>query len=287
MSETAKRFGDRARLVGRSARWERVRSRAPRYLFVAATVALSLMGAHELVSPGGSAAPSPRGPVVDHPSEEFAQRFVRAYLSHDPARPTARERALRALVPDDLALDAGLIARGSQQVLWTEVAQNQEAIAGGRVVVIAAGVSTQAEPLYLAVPVHRIPAGGVGLAAYPALVGPPTVSRRQFADRDEVEPAHVVAVARRVVTNFVAREAQNLAADLAPEADVSLPTRELEVRSVEEVAWAQGPGSSAVLVTVVARDAQRITWTLTYELGITQRAGRAYVTFVETVPTAP
>jgi hypothetical protein len=153
--------------------------------------------------------------------------------------------------------------------------------------VIAAGISTQAEPLYLAVPVYRAGDGAIGLAAYPSLVGPPAVARVEFADRDEVEEAQIVAVARRVVTNYLAGEARNLAADLAPEAEVSLPTRELALRSVEEVAWTRGVGSSAVLVTVVARDAQRLTWTLTYELGLTQRAGRPYVTFIETVPFAP
>lgn len=287
MNDPLKRVSEPLQLVRRSARWERVRSRGPRYVFVATTVVLSLVGARELISPGGSASPPSRAVGVDHASEEFAQRFARTYLSYDAARPAARERALRGLVPDDLALDGGLIARGTQRVLWTEVAQNQEAIAGGRVIVIAARVSTQTEPLYLAVPVYRSAAGAVGLADYPSLVGPPATSRTAFADRDEVEEAEIVAVARRVVTNYLAREAQNLAADLLPEADVSLPTRELDVRSVEDVTWAAGVGSSAVLATVVARDAQRLSWTLTYELGMTARAGRPYVTFVETVPTAP
>ncbi|MQA74688.1 MAG: hypothetical protein GEU88_10175 [Solirubrobacterales bacterium] len=286
MTSGVGRFGERVQLVRRSARWERVRSRGPHYLFLAATVVVSLVGARELISPDGSAAPSSRLGGVDHASEDFAQRFARAYLSHDAARPAARERALRGLVPDDLSLDAGLIPRGSQQVLWTEVAQNQEAIAGGRVIVIATGVSTQPEPFYLGVPVYRAADGAVGLADYPSLVGPPAISRAEFAEPDEVEEAPIVAVARRVVANYLALERQNLAADLAPEAEVSLPTRELGLRSVEDVVWADGVGSSAVLVTVVARDAERLTWTLTYELGITQRAGRPYVTFVETVPTA-
>lgn len=286
MNEGAKRFVERVQVVRRSARWEHVRSRGPRYLFVATTVVMSLIGARELISPGGSGSRS-RSFVLDHASEEFAQRFARAYLSYDAARPAARERALRGLVPDNQAIDADLTPRGSQQVLWTAVAQNQEAIAGGRVIVIATGVSTQTEPLYLAVPVYRSTDGAVGLAEYPSLVGPPALARDPFAEREGVDERSIVAAARRVVTNYLAREAQNLAADLAPEAEVSLPTRELAVRSVEDVVWAQGAGSSAVMVTVVARDAERLSWTLTYELGITERAGRPYVTFVETVPTAP
>lgn len=287
MSQCLARVSGRVRLVRRSARWERVRARGPRYVLVAATVVVWLLGVRQLISPSPSVVPSSKPIGVDHASESFAQRFARAYLGYDAGRPAVRERALRGLVPDDLSLDAGLVPRGSQEVLWTEVAQNQEAIAGGRVIVIAAGVSTQAEPLHLAVPVYRTADGRIGLADYPALVGPPAVSRADFADRDEVEEPATASVARRVVANYLAREAHNLAADLAPEAEVSLPIRELALQSVENVVWADGAGSSAVLVTVVARDTEGVAWTLTYELGIERRAGRPYVTFVETVPTAP
>jgi hypothetical protein len=283
----SERFAPRVELVRRSARLERVRARAPHYLFATATVVLSLLGARELVSPT-AAIDAGRPPVsVDHASEDFAQRFARAYLIYDAARPAIRERALRPLVPDDLSIDAGLVAHGAQDVLWTEVSQNQEALAGGRVVVVAAEVSTQDAPLYLAVPVHRTASGAVGLSDYPSLVGPPIVSRAAFAEREAVEEPEILAVARRVVANYLAGAAQTLAADLAPEAGVSLPTRALRVASVEDVAWAAGVGSPAVVVTVVARDQTKTDWTLTYELGIDRRGGRPYVTFVETVPNAP
>lgn len=279
--------GGRVQAFTRSARLERARSRAPRALFFAVTVVLVALGARELIAPAEPAPARTAGTAVDHASEDFAQRFTRAYLAWDSSAPAARERALRSLVPDDLEGDAGLTpVAGSQEVLWTQVAQNQEAIAGGRVIVVAAGVSTQAAPLYLAVPVYRADDGAIGLAGYPSLVGPPTVGRAELGDREEVEDEAILAMAERVVGNYLAGERANLAADLAPEARVSLPTRALRLLSVEDVLWARGVGSSAVLVTATARDQQRAVWTLTYEVGIDVRRGRPYVTFVETVPNA-
>lgn len=283
----AQQVRERVEFARRSAAAEHFRARAPRYAFVGAAVVLSLLGLRALIFAPELVRPSTSRSDVDHASESFAQRFARAYLTYDASRPAVRERALRGLAPDELAVDAGLVSRDSQQVLWTEIAQNQEAIAGGRVIVVATAVSTQPEPLYLAVPVYRGRDGSVGLGDYPSLVGPPSVSRASLADREEVETPEIAAVARRVVANYLGNEAQNLAADLAPEAEVSPPTRELRLRSVESLVWAQGVGSSAVLVTVVAREPGGTTWTLTYELGIDQSAGRPYVTFVETVPNAP
>ena len=280
-------LGERIQTVRRSAHLERARARAPKFLFMAVTLLLVFVGLRELVAPAGPAPARTSVPAVDHAAEDFAQRFARAYLAWDFSAPAARDRALRSLVPDDLEGDAGLTpAGGSQEVLWTQVAQNQEAIAGGRVIVIAAGVSTQDAPLYLAVPVYRAEDGAIGLADYPSLVGPPTVARGELGDREEVEDEAILAVANRVVGNYLAGERANLAADLAPEARVSLPTRALRVLSVADVVWARGEGSSAVLVTATARDQDRAVWTLTYEVGIDMRRGRPYVTFVETVPNA-
>lgn len=286
MSAQATTLRDRVQVVSRSAGLERLRARAPRYLFVALVVVLSLIGLRELISPSESAPARASGPAVDHAAEDFAQRFTRAYLSYDAARPGARERALAGLVPEDLEVDAGLVPRGSQDVLWTQIAQNQEAIAGGRVIVVTAGVSTQEAPLYLAVPVYRAEGGAIGVSAYPSLIGPPTIARSALADREEVEDPEVLAVARRATANYLAGAAENLAADLAPEAQVSLPTRELRLLSVDDVVWAAGVGSSALLVTATARDPQGSVWTFTYEIGVDRRSGRTSVTFIETVPNA-
>lgn len=274
-------------LVRRSARLERVRARAPRYLFVASLVILFIAGLRSIVSPppstSGPAAPA----VVDNSAQEFAQRFARAYLTYDAARPELRERLLRPLVPSDLDTDAGVTpARGSQRVLWTEIATNQEAIAGGRVIVVAAGVSTQGEPLYLSVPVART-GGTIGLTAYPSIVGPPISSRAPLPERVEVEDREVLVVTRRAIANYLAGETQNLNADLAGGTVVSPPSPPLAMRSVDDVVWAAGDGSSAVLTTVTAADERRALWTLTYEIGVARERGRVVVTFIETVPTDP
>lgn len=283
---SSREIRDSVDLVRRSARLERLRARAPRYLFVALVAVLSLLGFRELVAPTEPAPAAPSGPAVDYAAEDFAQRFARAYLTYDPRRPGVRERALRGLVPDELEGDAGLTPRERQRVLWTEVAQNQEALGGGRVLVVAAGVSTQEEPLYLAVPIRRGQGGALALSAYPSLVGAPTLGRAELVDREEVDDEQLVAVVERVVANYIAGERQNLAADLAPEARVSLPSRPLRLVSVDDVLWAGEVGSSAVLATVTARDEQGTTWTLTYEVGVDERGGRSYVTFVEVIPDA-
>lgn len=284
MSRTPTSFG----LIRRSARLERVKARAPRYLLIAALGITSLIGVRELLYPMASA-PDRRPAVVDHAAEELAQRLARAYLSYDAQRPALRERALRSVGAGAADFADGLSSGpGSQQVLWTEIAQNQEAIAGGRVIVVAAGVDTQAEALYIAVPVIRGRAGALALAGYPALVGAPATAGAPQTSREQVDDEVVLAVARRAIVNYLAGEPRNLAADLAPGVEISLATRRLRVRSIEEVSWAAGEGSSAVLVTVLARDEAGALWTLTYELGIQRRPGeRPYVTFVETIPNAP
>jgi hypothetical protein len=271
----------------RNARIDRALARAPRYLFLTATVILSTLGARAILAPSESAPSGSARPSVDHASEDFAERFARAYLSIDPDRPTGRERALSGFGSDALDLELASDRPTVQQVRWTQVAQNQEAIAGGRVIVVAAGVSSQTEPLYLAVPVERDEDGAIGLGGYPALIGPPSVSTAAVVDRQQVDDAAIARVVRRALANYLAGDSQNLAADLAPHALVSIPTRELALRSLDELAWAGGEGSSAVLATVAARDSEHLEWTLTYEVGIASGPNRPYVTFIETVPNAP
>jgi hypothetical protein len=278
---------NQVRTVQRSARWECCRALAPRYLLVITTLVLSLAGLRDLFLERSSAGTSMPSVQIDRAGEEFAQRFARAYLTSDPTRPTERERALNSLVPRDLSIAETPLSSRHQRVEWTEVAQNQEAIAGGRVIVVAAGVSSQTEPIYLAVPVIRVENGAIGLAGYPSLVGAPTTWRGPLAERDEVDDRAIIAVASRVVSNYLAGDKQDLAADLAPAAHVSLSTRVLTVRSVDDVTWADGVGSTAVLVTVAARDRQRFSWELTYEVGIEQTGGRPFVTFIEVVPNSP
>lgn len=280
--------GRRVELVCRSARLERLRAAAPRYLFIAALAITSLVGVRELIFP--KKAPTPRVAAVgsDYALEDFAQGFAESYLAYDAARPQVRERALRPYLPDELDAGAGFTSpeRGSRSVEWVRVAQNQEALAGGRIVVVAAGMAGEPAPTYLAVPLERTSEGAMTLTGYPSIVGPPTIARPELGAREEVEDREVLAVAERVVRNYLAGERADLEADLAPDAAVAIPAQRFEVRSVDDLAWAAGPDSGAVLATVSAREEAGGLWTLTYELGVERRRGRVLVSFVETVANA-
>jgi Conjugative transposon protein TcpC len=278
-------IGERVTLVRRSARLERVRALVPRLLLFAALAATCLVGARELISPREPGPAMEPEVAVDHAAEEFAQGFARAYLTWDAQRPGLRDRALARYAPEDLDAGAGLIppAQGKQAVAWTAVAQNQEALAGGRIVVVAAGIEGTGEILYLAIPVGRREDGALALAGYPSLVGRPLVGQGELPDRESVDDPEFLSVAERVVRNYLAGERQDLVADLTVDASVSIPDQRLEVESVEEIAWAAGPESGAVLVTVAASDAASAVWTLTYELGLERLGGRVLVSFVETL----
>jgi len=268
-----------------SLRAARLRTLAPRYLAIAALVVLVALGVRSLLSPPSTAISRPRG-GADAPSEDFALQFARAYLSYNAADPGARERALGAFLPQGLSAGAGFTpAAGSQRVLWAEVASDQAALIGGRVITVAAEVSTQSSPVYLAVTV-RHPAGqALSLGGYPSFVGAPSVSAGAAAVAgEEVSDPALLEVVKRVIRNYLARSAADLQADLAPEAVVTLPTVALAVQSVDQVAWVGAPSSGAVLVTVTAADSRGDTYTLAYELGIAYRE-RPYVDFIEDIPT--
>lgn len=272
----------------RSARSEQLRARAPRILFTALVVILSLAGLKSIVS-GAEAAPAEESSagMVDQATEDFAMRFARAYLTYDVANPDLRERQLAAYVPDELDSNAGLTpARGSQDVEWMQVAQHQEALAGGVVIVVAAQLDTRKEPIYLAVPVERRPNDALQLVNYPSIVGPPTISRAPAPAFEEVDDPQLSATVERVVRNYVSLSSENLAADLAPDVEVSMPAEAMKVQSVVDVTWASTPDNPAVIVTVEARDSLRALWTLAYEVGIDQSGGRTTATYVETLPDA-
>lgn len=281
--------GGGAETTRRSARLEQLKARLPRYLLIGFLAITSLVGLREIVLPEPTPPVPPAPDVsVDQAAEDYAQRFARAYLSFDAARPEARERALYPLVPSELDVDAGFAAqRGSQTIEWTQVAQNQRAAAGGRVIVVTAAIAESAVLVHLAVPISRLGDGSLQLGGYPSLVGPPAIeTEAALPDREEVENADVVATARRVVENYLAGDERLLKADLADDAAVSLPPRTYELTGLSDVVWTDGPrNSEGLLITVEARDEVDSSYRLTYELGIEREAGRPVVSFVETVPT--
>ncbi len=268
-----------------SLRVARLRALIPRYLALAALAVLIALGLRSLLSPPGAAIARPRG-GTDAPSQDFALQFVRAYLTYDAARPEARTRALAPFLPAGLEAGAGFTpASGAQRVLWAEVASDQPALIGGHVITVAAQLSTQAAPVYLAVTVRHPPGQPLSLAGYPGFVGAPSIDTGSapVAGEQVSDPA-LLEVVKRVIRNYLARSAANLRADLTPEAAVTLPTLALTLQGIEAVDWVGAPGSGAVLVTVTAADARGATYTLAYELGIAYRE-RPYVDFIEVIPT--
>jgi hypothetical protein len=285
MSSIPDSLTSRATAVTRSARADRWRARVPRYLATAVLVVFLVIGIRAVFLPGHSSRSALPAPAeADPAAEDFALEFARAYLSYDAADPGARGQSLAPFVPHGLDPDAGFAsARGSQQVDWIQVASSQPALAGGRVITVAAGVTTQATPIYLAVTVSHDRRRGLTLGGYPSFVGAPYVDLDPAQpQRAAVDDPAIAEVIHRVVANYLAGAAQNLDADLLAGAAVTLPTVQLHLDSVDQLNWTAD--SRAVLATISATGPAGSTYTLTYELGIASRE-RPYVDFIEVVPT--
>ncbi len=278
----------RARFQGTrgSAAVAQLRAAWPRYLATAVLVVLVALGLRSLLDPPRAAAPPAPAAQADAPSRDFALQFARAYLTYDARAPQLRNRALAPFLAEDMDADAGFYAsHGSQRVLWVQVASDQPALLGGRTITVAAGLDTQPAPAYLALTVSHH-ADGVALLGYPALVGAPALGAAVPAPtRESVEDPAVSAVVQRGLRNYLGASAPNLAADLAPAAEVTLPTVSLTVRSVDRIEWLAGAGSGAVLATLTAADQRGGTYALAYELGIAYRE-RPYLDFIEVIPTS-
>lgn len=265
----------KARLAGirSSARYGRLRARAPRYAFLAFVALMCLAGIRATLAPPGQSpvAPLP-GPPLDYAEQDFALRFARAYLAYDGARPEARERALAPFASGGLEIGAGFFPprSGAQSVRWAEVAQAQRPLAGGAIITVAAKLSTAARPVYLSVPVERGKGGAIYLASYPSFVGPPLSARPAPAQSggDPVDDGEVSALVRRALANYLAADAENLSADLADAATVTLPTNHLRLTGLNQLDWVKGRGGGAVLATIDATDARGGSYTLRYEVGL-------------------
>ena len=264
-----------------------LRAAAPRYLTLGVLAVLLLLGVRSLFFAPSSAVPAQAAAVADAPSRAFALQFTRAYLTYDVERPALRARALAPFLSSAVDADAGFLAAdGRQEVLWVEVASDQPALAGGRAITVAAALSTQPLPVYLTVTVAHERGGPLALVGYPAFVGAPAISRdAPTVSRSAVDDEQINAVVARALRNYLAGSAQNLNADLAPGAEVTLPTLPLQLRTLARIDWLGRSGARAVLATVEAVDAGGATYTLAYELGIAVRE-RPYVDFIEVIPTS-
>jgi hypothetical protein len=270
---------DRAGITNRldaamgSARYGRLRARLPRYAFLALVAVLCAVGLRAIVAPPQTSGPgSTSRASVDYAVESFATEFVRAYLTYDARDPQAHDAAVSPFVPSGLELGAGFTppASGSQRVIWAEIAQVQKPLAGGSVLTVAAKLNTSSQPLYVSVPVRRAPNGAIFLGSYPSFVGPPLTSRPSVLEvsRESVSDEDVSSLVKRALTNYLGGDVENLSADLAEAATVTLPPNHLSLTSVDELVWTDGPGSGAVLATVSATDPRGGQYTLRYELGI-------------------
>lgn len=264
-----------------------LRAAAPRYLALGVLALLLLLGLRSLFDAPDASAPARAAATADAPSRAFALQFARAYLSYDVEQPAARSRALAPFLSDAVAADAGFFpAGGRQSVIWAEVASDQPALTGGRAITIAAAISTQPLPVYLTVTVAHERGGALSLVGYPAFVGAPAITRdAPSVPRSAVEDEQLTAVVARALRNYLAGSAQNLKADLAPGAAVTLPTLPLRVRSLGRIDWLGRSGARAVLASVEAIDARGAAYTLAYELGVAIRE-RPYIDFIEVIPTS-
>jgi hypothetical protein len=256
----------------RSARLRRALARAPRVALLITATVLSLAGLRAALEPRPVIAePAPPRTGEDLSARALAERFARAYLEHDPARPEAREATLAALAPelaDELLADGPAERRMS--VDWTQAAADRRQ-GETRLVTVAAG--TSAGVVHLALAVQRDPSGLLRVAGPPAIVGEPPVSRERSEEPgEEIEDPRLGAVVERAVRNYLAGERRDLAADLATEAVVSLPTRPLRVESVERSFWIARP--RLVAVEVRAGRPGLGTGLLRYRLEVARRGGR-------------
>jgi hypothetical protein len=157
-----------------------------------------------------------------------AEAFARAYFTwgNDVEK---RRSALASLVTDALSPDAGFTppAGGSQTVVWTTVISERT---DGKTRYVTVAVDTgKAGMAYLEVPVERRD-GRIAVIDYPAVVGaPPRLADVPRPGVEPVEDSELSAIARRAVTNYLKGEADDLRADLARGAVVTLP--ELRVGS--------------------------------------------------------
>jgi hypothetical protein len=263
----------------------------PRYLLYA----LSAMG---LIASARFAIDPPRGieppayprstPSPDLAAEGFAALFARRYLTWNARDPQAHQVALASFVGPGMDADAGLSlpSTGEQQVLWTQVVQERRPERAKRVYTVAVQTDT-AGLLYLTVGVMRQKNGSLTIDGYPAFVGAPTSSVEESDDQTgvslhEVQQQALTTVVDRALRNYMATSGSELAADLSPDARVSMPGLVLGLQSVQRLQWSAGPG--AVAAVVQAQDRRGVRYTLDYEIDVRRSGGRWEVSAIQMDP---
>ena len=262
----------------------RAAARAPRAVVLSVCGVLGLVGLKTLFTPSdpppATPAPSAQADVV---AAAFAESFARAYLTWEAGGSDRRDEALARLMPRDDAASADDVGRRHQRVLWSLVTADRPVGAYRRIVTVAA--HTTAGLVHLAVPVARNDRGFLYVPSPPALVGPPATATDVAVPAErEVRDPELRTVAGRVVTNYLAREREDLRADLDADAVVSLPDEPMRVDGVDGVTWVAPDRRVAVAVSAAGPRGLRLA--LRYELSVTRRAGRWLVRTVHVNPTA-
>jgi Conjugative transposon protein TcpC len=259
----------------------------PRYLLCAACVAGLAASARFAIAPprlGASAVAVPLAPSLEPAAEGYAVLFARRYLSWDASQPQLSAQALTPIAGTALAPNVGLTlpTRGEQHVEWAEVVQSRRVGAEAHVYTVAA--QTDSSGLrYLTVEVARNADGRLVLDGYPAFVGPPAESAAEPPARTpEVDEPALSTVVERALRNYLADASEELAADLARDARVSLPEGNLRLESLQRLGWSEDRRS--VLAVVQAADPRGARYTLGYELDVTDRNGRWEVSAIQMDP---
>jgi hypothetical protein len=284
---SADRRRSRVELVARPLWSLRLRNELPRYLLSAAAIAGLGASARFAIAPPRAAAPAPARPraEADPAAAGYAVLFARRFLSWQPGEPQRTAEALGAFPAAGAEPSAAVTppAQAGQRVLWAEAVQVREPSPGVRVYTIAAETD-RSQLVYVAVPVERT-AAGLRVGGYPAFVGPPAQAPSAPGQHTpDVLDQALVAVVTRALHNFLAGAGDELAADLAAGARVSLPVVPLVLLSVQHVGWT--PDGGSVVAVVQAQDARGARYTLEYELDVVMAQGRWEVGAVETDPLA-
>jgi conjugative transposon protein TcpC len=275
----------RARIDYESRRRTRMRALLPRYLTLATFAILAFAGARTAIF----GAPRPKieryfqAGSIDIGLESFAQDYAHIYLSWNPRNLMARERALTRFNPS-LADEPGFQPSHTvETVTSTQVVQDEPSALGGRIVTVEATVAPGSRTEYLAVSVSRDKSGALSVNAPPSFVGAPSVQENPHAQLlHGVEDQELTTVVERALTNYLAGDANDLTADLAPGTQVTYPPNQLQVvNTPSEVYWT---GHDGVLVSVQAQDQQGASYTLSYEIGVV-KTERWYVNSIEVIPS--
>jgi Conjugative transposon protein TcpC len=269
----------------------RLAQELPRWLLHAAAAAGLIASMRFALAPPRPLVIATRDPTGsrDLAAEGFASLFAKAYLTWREGDPEARRRALEPFAGSSLAPEVGSEPpSGSQQVLFEQVVAEREVERGLHVYSIAADTGARGL-VYLAVPVLRRPDGGLAIGGYPAFVGAPAATPADPVTTSgrEVEDPTLRAVVVRALRNYLASAQEELAADLAPGAQVSPPQRGLSLEALQSLTWAPG-GENAVVALIVAVGegaagaAGGARFTLAYEIGVLKAAGRWELSAIET-----